>query len=237
MSNRSMKIFVAGATGATGSVFVPRALAAGHDVLFHVRPRSVQRSPLASDQRARILELTDINALTRALQGCEVIVSFVGTDRRRFDAGDTYQASDIASTLQLCAAAAMARVPRLLLQSSIGAGGVGAYLQTKAKCESIVKDSGLRWTIWRPSGLVSPEAGPEGTHGRRRLPSHLSAVFRLLRLVPGLSGFADDFRPIPIEVVCDAVLHLMVEPLDAATLTGRQLWALGQRFDQGRRAT
>lgn len=223
----AMRIFVAGATGATGRVFVPRALAAGHDVVFHVRPQSAAKSPLGKDPRARVLELADTPALADAMAGCEAVISFVGTMRSRFAAGDTYESSDIGSTRQLVEGAKAAGVPRFILLSSYGAGSLGAYLQMKAKCEAIVKESGLRWTVLRPSALVTPEGVAEGTHGARRSPPGASAVFGAIRALPGLAGFADDVRPIPIEVLCDATLRILAQPRDGAILQGRDLWVLG----------
>ena len=107
-----MRIFVAGATGATGRVFVPRARAAGHDLVFQVRPQSAGKSELGKDPRARIFDLSDAPALEEAMRGCEVALSFVGTMRNRFKAGDTYESSDVESTKQLTAGAKSANVPR-----------------------------------------------------------------------------------------------------------------------------
>jgi uncharacterized protein YbjT (DUF2867 family) len=222
-----MRIFVAGATGATGLVFIPRALAAGHDVLFHVRPQSVAKSPLGKDPRARVFPLSDAAALADAMAGCEAVISFVGTMRNRFQAGDTYESSDIESARQLTLGATTAKVGRFILLSSFGAGSLGAYLQMKGKCEAIVKESGLRWTILRPSALVSPLGVPEGTHGARRPPPGANAVFGAIRALPGLTGFADDVRPIPIEVLCAAILRVLAVPRDGAILEGRDLWVLG----------
>lgn len=224
-----MRIFVAGATGATGRVFLPRAKAAGHDVVAHVRPQSAGKSPLAQDPRARIFDLADAKSTADAMSGCAAVLSFVGTMRNRFAAGDTYESSDVLSTEQLVNGATSAGVPRFLLLSSYGAGGMGAYLKMKARCEQIVKDSGLRWTIFRPSALVSPEGGPEGTHGTRKVPGAASAVFGVMRGIPGLGPLADDVRPMPIEVLCDAMLRVLEQPRDGATLEGRDLWVLGTR--------
>jgi nucleoside-diphosphate-sugar epimerase len=238
-----MRIFVAGATGATGRVFVSMADALGrsggrsanrehaddlptHELVLHVRPQSASRSPLGSDPRARILDLADEAAATDAMRGCDAAVSFVGTMRKRFEAGDTYESSDLASTRQIVAAAKAAGVPRILLLSSHGAGGMGAYLKMKAECEDIVRLSGLRFTILRPSILVSPE-GVEGTHGSRRAPPGLGSFLGALRHVPGLGGWADDTRPIPIETVCRAFLAVLDRPMDGMTLSGRDLWTVG----------
>ncbi|HEY2512510.1 MAG TPA: NAD(P)-binding oxidoreductase [Polyangiaceae bacterium] len=222
-----MRIFVAGATGATGRVFLPLATAAGHDLVFHVRPQSSQKTPLSKDSRARIFDLGDPRALSDALAGCEAAVSFIGTMRKRFGDGDTYESSDIATTRQLVEGAIVAKVSRFILLSSFGAGSVGAYLQMKAKCEAIVKESGLRWTILRPSALVTPEGSPEGTHGARHAPPGASAVFGAMRALPGMVGFVDDVRPMPLDVLAQAILRVLATPRDGATLEGRDLWVLG----------
>lgn len=222
-----MRIFVGGATGATGQAFVPEAARAGLELVLHVRPRTAARTPLASDPRTRVFELADAAALADALAGCDAVVSFIGTTRGRFSAGDTYAASDVGTTAQLCDGARVAGVPRLLLLSSLGAGGPGAYLQMKGECERLVRASGLRWTIFRPSVLVTPEGVPGGTHGARRGVPLAGALFGLVARVPGLGGLADDTRPIPLDVLARAFVHVLREPMDGAVLTGRDLWRLG----------
>jgi uncharacterized protein YbjT (DUF2867 family) len=175
----------------------------------------------------RVFDLADAKAAEDAMAGCGAALSFVGTMKNRFAAGDTYESSDVASTEQLVGAATRAKVPRFLLLSSYGAGGVGAYLQMKARCEQIVKEGTPKWTIFRPSALMSPEGGPEGTHGTRKVPAVAGALFGALRKLPGLGPVADDMRPIPIEVLCDAMLRVLEQPRDGATLQGRELWVLG----------
>lgn len=224
---RAMRIFVAGATGATGQVFVPLATAAGHDLVLHVRPQTVSRTPLAADVRARVFNLDDEAALRDALAGCDAVVSLVGTMRSRSQQGDTYESSDIGSTRQLVAGAQAESVPRFLLLGAYGTGGPGAYLKMKAECERIVRESALRWTFFRPSSLVSPPDATEGPHGQRKAPPGMGVTLSALRHLPGLRGWADDVRPIPLDVLCRAMLRVLDEPMDSATLSGRQLWQLG----------
>ncbi|MFO0677516.1 MAG: NAD(P)-binding oxidoreductase [Polyangiaceae bacterium] len=220
-------IFVAGATGATGRVFLPLATAEGHTLTFHVRPKTAATSPLAKDPRARVFELDDAPALGAALRGQDVVVSFVGTMQKRFGAGDTYESSDVGSTTSLVAAAKAAGVPRFLLLSSYGAGGMGAYLAMKRRCERIVEESGLAWTLFRPSALVSPE-GDAGDHlGRRDPPPMMGAVLGALRGIGPLRGWADDVRPIPIEILARAFVRVVESPENGRILQGRDLWKLG----------
>ncbi len=222
-----MVVFVAGATGATGQVFVPTATAAGLELRLHVRPQTAQRSPLGGDPRARIFDLSDAEALRAALTGCDAVVSLVGTMRSRFAAGDTYESADVGSTRQLVEGARAAGVPRFLLLSSVGAGGSGAYLQMKGTCEALVRESGLRWTIFRPSALASPAEGGAGTHGKRWVPPGLTALTAGLRKSPVVGDLVATYGAIPIPVLARAMVRVLEEPRDGAILQGNPLWELG----------
>lgn len=221
-----MIVFIAGATGATGQVLVPTAAAAGLDLRLHVRPQTAARSPLGADPRARVLDLADVGALAGALAGCDVVVSLVGTMKRRFATGDTYATADIGSTNQLVAGAKQAGVPRMLLLSSVGAGGAGEYLQMKGECERIVRESGLRWTIFRPSALSSPKE-QAGTHGARWTPPGATAITAALRGLPGVGGLVATYGAIPISVLARAIVKTVSEPKDGVIVQGNELWELG----------
>lgn len=223
-----MKLFVAGITGATGQVFLPLAEKAGHEVVFHVRPKSKDKTPLGSDPRARIFDLTDDGALDDAIAGSDAIVSFVGTMRKRFSDGDDYATSDVGSARSLAKAAKRKGVPRMLLLSSVGAGGSGAYLKMKLACEDAVRDEGLAWTMFRPSMLVSPADGTESHHGKREAPFGTTALFGALGYLPGLGNVSLDYKPIPIALVCKGFLEALAHPerYDGKVVLGRDLWAL-----------
>ncbi len=220
-----MRIFVAGATGATGATFVPMAAAKGHDLVLHVRPKSVDKSPLGKDPRARVFDLSDEPALVSALAGCDAIVSFVGTMKSRFDDGDTYASSDVASAEHLARGARAVKVPRFLLLSSYGAGGPGAYLTMKRRCEQIVEESGASWTIFRPAGLVTAPGTEVGAHGKRSAPG--AGLFRVVGKIPGLGAWVDDVKPIPLTVLSKAFLEVLAAPMPSKILSGRDLWKLG----------
>lgn len=224
-----MNVFLAGATGATGTELLPLARARGLTVRPHVRPQTAGKHALGRDPDAVVCDLADAASLEAGMRGCDVVVSLVGTMRERFGSGDTYESADVGSTRQLVAAAGAAGVPRFLLLSSAGAGGAGAYLQMKGECERIVREApGLRSTIFRPSALASaPDA--DGHHGRRELLPGMMGLGAMVRSLPGLRGVADDWRAIPIAVVCEAMLAVLERPRDGEVLLGRDLWALAGR--------
>ena len=87
---------------------------------------------------------------------------------------------------------------------------MGAYLKAKGEAERIVRESGIPWTIFRPSAFVGED--------RKPVPG-MGVVTRLL----GLSRY----QPIRVEDVASAILTCAREraPLEAI-LEGAPLRAL-----------
>lgn len=203
------KLFIAGASGATGKVLVAQARAAGADLVEHYRP---QRGAPPGANHPSVLELADAASLEGAMQGCTTVLQLIGTMRNRFAAGDTYETSDIGTTRQLVAAAQAVGVDHLVLLSSVGAGRpVGAYLQAKAAAEALVTQSGIAYSIFRPSALVGNE---------RKVPG--AGLFGAATKALGLHAL----RPISLEDLSAAMLVTALEhaPL-GVILEGRSLWA------------
>lgn len=221
-------VFVAGATGAVGSALVPILRGEGFRVLPHVRPRTAGRHPLGKDPEARIFDLSDTAALDAALREVDAIVCLVGTMRRRFAAGDTYESSDYRPVVELVESAArVARRPQFVLLSSLGARPGNGYLGWKFRAEEVVRGSGLPHAILRPSFLDTTSSGSQASDGRERRPPPLvGGALRLLGRVPGLRGVSDDLRPLPVEELCHAIAHMLRDGAPGkGTLTGRQLRA------------
>jgi uncharacterized protein YbjT (DUF2867 family) len=204
---RARKVFVAGSTGATGQVLIPMARAQGLEVVGHVRPKSAATAPSG----AAVFELADAAALEQALAQCSTVISLIGTMRKRFSKGDTYESSDIATAVQLSTAAKKAGVDHFILLSAAGtSSGIGAYYQAKLKAEAAVRDSGVRWTIFRPSSFIG---------GGHRAPPLMATLTRVLGL--------DGMRPITLEQLSTALLRCAKAraPLDTV-VEGAALWTL-----------
>jgi uncharacterized protein YbjT (DUF2867 family) len=211
MSKR--RILVAGATGAVGQVLLQLAPTRQADVVAHARPKSASR---VSGQVAAI-ELSDPK-LPEVLRGCTTVVQLIGTMRKRFSSGDTYETSDIGTTRQLVdAAKACGTVDHLVLLSSVGAGSPrGAYLKAKAEAERIVTSSGIPYTIFRPSAFADREGA--------FLPG-MGALTRLFGL--------KKYEPIKLAQLAGAILWSAMErePLGVA-LEGAPLWDVVAKAQQ-----
>jgi uncharacterized protein YbjT (DUF2867 family) len=222
-------VFVAGATGAIGTALVPYLRARGFEVIPHVRPKTAARHPLGKDPAALIADLSESEKLDRAMSRADAVVCLVGTMRRRFAAGDTYESSDYRPVVQLVESARRvpSREPRLfVLLSALGARKGSGYLGWKFKAEEVVRTGGLPHAILRPSFLDTTASPGLPSDGRQRKPPPLVGVLlRLLGTLPPLRGLSDDLRPITAEVVCGAIARILRERTPLGTLYGRQMWA------------
>ncbi len=223
-------VLVAGATGAVGSVLVPRLRSQGFDVIPHVRPKTAERHPLGKDAQALVVELSDTQRLDAAMARVDAVVCLVGTMRRRFASGDTYESSDYRPVVQLAASAKRAPSTQLryfVLLSALGAMPGRGYVGWKFKAEEAVRASGLPFTVLRPSFLDSTHAGAQPSDGRPRKPPPLvGGLLQAMGSLPGMRGISDDLRPLPVEVLCDAIATVLRDRAPGGVLTGRTLWTL-----------
>ncbi len=217
MPHPAPRLFVAGATGVVGAEVVARARTAGISVTPHLRPRRAAGNPLGADPAAAVFDLDDHARLVEAMRGHTAVLQLIGTMRKRFKQGDTYETSDIGTTRLLVAAAREAGVPHVVALTSVGAGRpVGTYLKAKAEVERIVTGSGLRHDFFRPSSFIG---------GPHRPPPGMAAALNAAAAA-GLRGTAARFRPIPVPDLARSILLAAVEPGDGDRIfEGVTLWA------------
>lgn len=199
-------IFVAGASGAVGRTVVRQAQARG----TRIRPHYRKPPDGALPEGAVVGSLDDAEWLAQKLEGVTTVLQLIGTMRKRFAKGDTYETSDIGTTRSLVEAAKKAgSVDHIVLLSSVGAGRpIGAYLRAKAKAESLVMTSTIPWTVFRPSAFDG-----EG----HRVPG-----FGFFGKLPVLGSY----RPIKVDDLARAILHVAEAraPIDTV-LEGESLFA------------
>lgn len=166
-----MRVLLIGATGGTGQAVVREALAKGHTVTALVRSQTKARSLLPG---ATLVEgdARDEAVLTRAVDGCEAVISALGTRKIRLVRTVTVH-SDAARAL--VGAMRQRGVRRLVCITGLGAGdsaGHGGFTydrlikpvllrtiyQDKDRQEAIIRASGLDWIIVRPSVLTDKPA-------------------------------------------------------------------------------
>ncbi|WNJ93363.1 SDR family oxidoreductase [Bosea sp. 685] len=158
-----MKVLVLGATGATGRLIVGKAVAKGYEVVALVRSKA--KADLAA---AELVEgdARDPVALTRAIAGCDAVVSSLGTAMSPFREVTLLSAA----TRALVGVMADQNIRRLVCITGLGAGdsrGHGGFFfdrlllplmlrkvyEDKDRQEDAIRASTLDWTIVRPTVL------------------------------------------------------------------------------------
>lgn len=161
-----MRIFLTGATGFVGSYLVPEFIRAGHRLACLIRHGSHGGDFQRDEERKRLeaqgcdlVEGDIFQADSRWLSNCEAVVHLVGIIVERGSL--TFERAHVEATRNLLEASKKAGVKRFLHMSALGVSptALSRYHQTKWKAEEAVRQSGLAYTIFRPSVIIGAGDG------------------------------------------------------------------------------
>ena len=211
-------LLVTGATGYIGRHLVARLVAQGE------RPRCLVRNPksaanvLPADKVEFVQgDTTQATALQAAVAGVDTIIhaAFVTADRKALSS-HYYQETNVQGTANLIAAAKTAGVQRVIEISGLGTkpDKAGSYMEGRYQAEKMLIDSGLNWTIIRPSVLFGKGAP---------FISGLTSLLRAAPVVPLIGGGKTMFQPIYVE----DVVTVIVKVLESPDTTNRQIYTIG----------
>ncbi len=220
-------VLVTGASGFVGSHTVPTLIAAGHRVVALVRTPSsgdAVAGRVGASQRpnleVRIGDVTRPASLAPALDGVDAVVHLVAIPRD-FNGGADLRLVNTEGTRAVLAAM-VANGPRRLVH--MGAMAVTDdptlhYASSKAKAEALVRESGLDWTILKPSLQFGEGDG------------FFNVLASLVRMSPGIvpvpgRGLAR-FQPIHSGDVATIVVKALADPTtvrEAYDLGGPRYW-------------
>ena len=152
-------VCVTGATGFVGRHTVRALLARGW--MVRALARSPEKASLVSgDPRVRIVrgDVFDAGALRDLTSGVDAVVHLIGIRMER-KGGVTFQRLHVDATGAVLGAATLAGVRRYVHMSALGVrpNGPCAYYRSKHEAETLVRRSGLDWTILRPSLIHGPD--------------------------------------------------------------------------------
>lgn len=146
-------VAVTGATGFVGRHVTQALIDAGHNVRALVRDPAKARATLPREGVTWVQgDVNDPRAIADLLKGATALLHSVGI-RREFPPEVTFDRLHVRATRTVLEGAMNAGVQRVIHISALGtrANAPSAYHRTKFEAETLVRKSGLKWTILRPS--------------------------------------------------------------------------------------
>lgn len=188
------RVCIIGGSGFVGRAIVRQAVAAGMQVTVACRHPERARDLQVNGASLAKVDIANGSGLDDAVAGSDCVINLVGLlfERGRY----TFDASHVSGTGNVINACKRAGVAQYLHMSALGAGDVpeSRYATSKSEAEGIVRQSGLHWTIFRPSIIYG--AGDSFFN-------KFKAMSALLPVLPLISGNTR-FQPVWVEDVARA---------------------------------
>lgn len=204
-----MIVALTGGTGFVGRHVLDALLKREHDVRLLVR--DPKRHGWLADRAVQVLagDLADAAALQHLVSGADAVIHLVGII---VESGrQTYQRVHVDGTRALLAAAKAGGVKRFVHMSALGARtdeAATVYHRTKAAAEELVRSSGLKHVILRPSIVAAP--------GNEAL-QMMVGMLRLSPVVPVIGNGLYQMQPVAADDVADAFVTAAENPAIAGT--------------------
>ena len=171
----AQQLVILGGTGFVGSHLVPRLAADGHGIVLLSRNREQHRElGVLPKVIVRSADVYNDDVLRREFDGADAVINLIGI--LNMQGRHTFQRAHVDLTRRVIAACHASGVNRLHQMSSLKAGqGLSQYLKTRGEAETLVKASGLDWTIYQPSVIFGEGDG---------LVSRFAALLRRMPALP-----------------------------------------------------
>ncbi|MCL5097620.1 MAG: complex I NDUFA9 subunit family protein [Candidatus Omnitrophica bacterium] len=201
-----MTVFVTGGTGFVGQAVVHQLHATGYSIRILARqPGNERVQAMVHRYQAAVQpgDIFDPVALEIGLQGADAVIHLIGIIS---EAGQsTFENVHSRGTQLLVTAMQKTKVRRLIHMSALGTRPRAAsrYHQSKWAAEEIVRQSGLDWTIFRPSIIYGPGD---------QFVNLFAKMLRKSPLLPVMGKGLGKLQPIAVEIVADCFVKALAEP-------------------------
>lgn len=156
-----LTVAVAGGTGFVGGGIARELRRRGHRVVVLSHRGEAGRGSLPDDVEIRTADVAEPGSLASALAGADALVialAFHNSPMESPRRGQTFELVDARGTERLVAAGREAGVRRVVYLSGAGAAPDARrhWFRAKWRAEDAVRNSGLTWTIIRPTWIFGP---------------------------------------------------------------------------------
>jgi nucleoside-diphosphate-sugar epimerase len=222
-----MRVFVTGGSGFVGTAVIEELVARNHSVNALVNRHGLKAGGGAAREAKG--SLFDPVALDEGLRGCDAVIHLVGIIMEKRSRGVTFERIHYQGTVSVVDAARRNGVRRFVHMSALGVrpDAVSDYHKTKYRAEQYLRDSGLEWTIIRPSLIHGPGGEfmrMEAMWARKRAPFPVGFMPFMPYFGAGKLGFGGAGRLQPVYV--KDVARAFVDALENRRTVG-EVYLLG----------
>lgn len=205
-----MQVLVTGATGFLGRRVVAELLARHHQVRCLVHSPGRERLLDGWDVDVHYGNVLDTESVSQAMYGVQSVVHLVGIIRAR--RGLSFDQAHRQGTANVAEAASTGGAREIVYVSALGATANPAYpyLHSKREGELRVIESGIPYTILRPSVIFGP--GDEFL-------TALAGLVRLGPIVPVIGSGRNRLQPVSL----DDVAHCIADSVGNSLVKGKTL--------------
>lgn len=201
-------ILVVGGTGFVGSAIVRELARRGKETAVLTRSASRARQRLAGVADAREGDVRDPSTLGAAMAGVDTVIGcqqFAGFPMENPGKGQTFEEVDAKGTENAVEAAKAAGVERYVYLSGAGAAPDAKqhWFRAKWRAEEAVRNSGMKYTILRPSWIFGPDDAA------------LNRFLNMSRFLPFVPLLGNPGKQRVQPVFIDDVANVVAESLDS----------------------
>jgi uncharacterized protein YbjT (DUF2867 family) len=206
-------VFVAGGTGYLGARLIAELLQRGHEVRALARPGSEQKLPAGC---APIIgNVLDKNSYANKIQPADTLVHLVGVSHPNPSKAEQFRTIDLASVQNSVPAAVAAGIEHFVYVSVAHPALVmQAYWQTRAECETIIRNSQLNATILQPWYVLGPG---------HWWPYVLAPMYWLFERLPATRETTQRLGLVKLPQMLRALVNAVENPIQ-----GMRVWAVPQ---------
>jgi len=196
------KVLVIGGSGFVGKNLTNRLTVLEYSSIVPTRHQNLgiskEKNSLCSVVCIRDFSQASVNEIIKALQPNDVVINLVGVlhAKQMLPYGPEFQGAHIDIPKSIIQSMQQFGLKRYIHMSALGAdkNGPSMYLRSKGVAEELVQNSGLDWTIFRPSVIFGPDDNFINMFGK------LQKYFPVMPL----SGAGNLFQPVAIKDVVEA---------------------------------
>jgi len=209
MNGNRRCVFITGGTGYLGRPLIAELLRRGHEVRALVRRGSESKLPAG----AKAIIGDALNASYAGQIGlADTFVQLVGVSHPNPSKAEAFRSVDLVSARAAVDAARSTLIKHFVYVSVAQPAPVmKAYVQVRAECEAMIRESGLNATILRPWYVLGPG---------HRWPYALLPVYRALELFPGTREGAQRLGLVTRREMVGALVHAVENPGEGIRVLG-----------------